>query len=94
MEDLIYKDECYQIIGRCFEVHNVLGHGFAEVIYKDALEIEFLDYDIYFEREKGYPVNYKNHRLKRMFNADFVVFEKIILEVKCVKAITDEHIAL
>jgi GxxExxY protein len=93
MSEIIYKDESYIIIGKCMEVHNELGHAFSEIVYKDALEMEFNDNDILFEREKEYPVWYKGKLLKHKFYADFIIFDKIILEVKCVKAITDEHIA-
>jgi GxxExxY protein len=93
MAELIYKEEVYEIIGRCMEVHNILGHGFSEVIYKDALEIEFLENGIDFIREREYDVHYKQHLLKRKYCADFVVFDKIILEVKCVTELTDEHIS-
>ena len=41
MADILFKEESYKIIGACFEVHKALGHGFKEVVYKDALEIEF-----------------------------------------------------
>ena len=41
MVDLIYKKDCYEIIGKCMEVHNNLGSGFLEIVYKDALELEF-----------------------------------------------------
>lgn len=91
MSEFIYKDESYVIIGRCMEVHNQLGHGFAEVIYKDALTMEFLNEGIDYEREKEYDVVYKGPILPRKYYADFVVFDKIILEVKCVATLTDEH---
>lgn len=87
------KDETYQIIGICMEVHNCLGAGFLEVVYKDALEIEFKKAAIQFEREKEYPVNYKGIILPHKFYADYVVFDQIILEIKAVKALADEHIA-
>ncbi|MBX2934362.1 MAG: GxxExxY protein [Ferruginibacter sp.] len=87
------KEETYQIIGACMEVHNTLGAGFLEVIYKDALELEFLKAGIPFEREKEYIVNYKGTILPHHFIADFVVFDQIILEVKGVKSIAEEHIA-
>lgn len=93
MSEIIYKEESYVIIGLCMEVHNQLGHGFSEVVYKDALESEFKENDIFFEREKEYLVNYKGKLLKHRFYADFVVFDKIILEVKCVKELADEHIS-
>jgi GxxExxY protein len=75
------------------EVHNNLGAGFLEIVYKDALEYEFNKAGIPFEREKKYEVNYKGIILPHKFYADFVVYDNIILEVKGVKAITDEFVA-
>ena len=75
------------------EIHNELGHGFSEIVYKDALEIEFSENDMLYEREKEYQVYYKGTRLKHKFYAEFIVFDKIILEVKCVKAINEEHVS-
>jgi GxxExxY protein len=82
MSEYIYQNETYEIIGICMEVHKVLGHGFREVAYKDAIEIEASLRNVAFCREKEFCINYKDHILKRRFNADFVVFDKIILEVK------------
>lgn len=93
MSEIIYKDESYAIIGKCMEVHNELGHGFSEIVYKDELEIEFSENDILYEREEEYPVYYKGIVLNHKFYADFIIFDKIILEVKCVKTISDEHVA-
>ncbi len=93
MTELLYKEETYRIIGKCMEVHNNLGAGFLEIVYKDALEYEFRKADIPFEREKMYEVNYKGIILPHKFYADFVVFDKIILEIKGIKAIAEEHIA-
>ena len=90
---IIYKDESYRIIGKCFEVHKVLGHGFLEVVYKDALEIVFKQDGIRYQREKEYEVWFRNILLPHKFYSDFVVLEKIILEVKCVASLTDSHIA-
>lgn len=52
MTELIYKEEAYKIIGICMEVHNNLGYGFLEIVYKDALEYEFRKAGIPYEREK------------------------------------------
>ncbi len=93
MTNLIYKEESYQIIGKCFEVHNNLGPGFLEIVYKDALQYEFKNANIPFEREKEYDVNYKGIILPHNFYADFVVMDNIILEVKAVSGIADEFIA-
>ena len=93
MSEFVYADETYKIIGICMEVHNNLGAGFAEIVYKDALEYEFKKAGIPFEREKEYEVKYKDIILPHKFYADFVVFDKIILEVKGVKAIIPEFYA-
>ncbi len=94
MAEIIYKNESYLIVGKCMEVHNQLGGGFSEIVYKDALEYEFKMAGILYEREKEYSVSYKDIILPHRFYADFVVMDKIILEVKAVKQLTDEHIAL
>ena len=60
MTEIIYKEESFRIIGLCMEVHNNLGKGFLEIVYKDALEYEFRKNNIRFEREKEYVVNYKD----------------------------------
>ncbi len=93
MPDLILKKESYSLLGVLFDVHNQLGSGFSEIVYKDALEYEFKALNIPFEREKEYKVKYKDVVLKHKFYADFVVFEKIILEVKSCEIFTDSHIA-
>ena len=95
MSELIYKEESYKIIGKCMEVHNNLGPGFLEIVYKDALELEFRKANIPYEREKKYDVNYNGVILPHKFYADFVVYDKIILEVKALnKGYSDEHIAM
>lgn len=93
MEKIIYKEESYKIIGICMDIHRELGHGFLEIVYKDALEFEFRKANIDFAREVEYLVNYKDIILPHKFFADFVVYDKIILEVKDVSGIADEHIA-
>ena len=95
MENIIYKEESYKIIGSCMEVHNNLGAGFLEIVYKDALEYEFNKAKIPYEREMKYEVNYKDIILPHHFYADFVVFDKIILEVKAIsKGFSDDHFAM
>lgn len=91
--DFISKEKTYTIIGICMEVHNNLGAGFLEIVYKDALEYEFRKTGIPYEREKEYAVNYKGIILPHKFYADFVVFDNIILEVKGASSIADEQIA-
>jgi len=93
MSNIIYKDESYKLMGILFDIHNNLGKGFLEIVYKDAIEYELEKSNIFFEREKEYSIKYKDVFLKHKFYADFVVFDKIILELKCFKSITDSHIA-
>ncbi|MGV9003221.1 GxxExxY protein [Flavobacterium sp.] len=87
------KDENYTIVGLCMEVHRILGPGLLEIIYKDALEIEFKNNNIPFEREKEFKIQYKGIQLPHKFYADFIVYDDIILEVKSVKEISNEHLA-
>jgi GxxExxY protein len=94
MSVIIFKDESYKIIGTCFDVHNELGLGFQEIVYKDALELEFINRGIPYVREKEFQVYYKGNPLKdRKFYVDFFVYDKILLEIKAKTAIIDEHIA-
>ena len=93
MSAIIFKNESYKLIGICMEVHNQLGPGFLEIVYKDALEYELQLAGIPFEREKEYCVNYKKRILPHKFYADFIVYDKIILEVKAVSEIYDKAIA-
>ena len=91
--DIFYKKEVYDIVGACMDGHNYLGHGFLEVVYKDAAEIEFTDCRINFEREKKFDINYKGVILCHKFHADFFVMDKIILEIKATKdGISNEYI--
>ena len=60
----------------------MLGHGFLEVVYKDALEIEFKKRNLIYEREKEYHIQYKGIILPHKFYADFVINDEIILEAK------------
>ena len=91
-EDLLYKEESFKIIGVCFEIFNILGKGLLESVYKDAMEYEFKNKSIPYQREKLFKVKYKDIYLNHFFYADFIVFDKIILEVKAGSSIIDEHI--
>ena len=94
MEDILYKSEVYEIVGLCMEVHNYLGNGFLEVVYKDAIEQELREEGINFEREKEFQISYKGRSLKHKFFADFIISDKIILEAKSNReGIVKEHIA-
>ena len=88
---LIYKNEVYKIIGAAMEVHSVLGCGFKEAVYQEALEKEFQLRNIPYVREKEFPVYYKGELLNTNFRPDFVCYDNIIVELKAVSDIVDEH---
>lgn len=87
MADILYKEESFQIIGLCMKVHSILGKGFKEVVYKDALELELTKASILYEREKPFNIYYEGELLKHRFDADFYICNKIILEAKATTCI-------
>ncbi|SDH39356.1 GxxExxY protein [Flavobacterium omnivorum] len=93
MSIIIKKNENYEIVGLCMEVHKILGPSLLEIVYKDALEIEFRNHNIPYEREKEYNVEYKGIILPHKFYADFVVYSDIIPEVKSIKEVNNDHLA-
>ena len=82
LTDFPLKEETDIIIGIAIEVHKILGAGFLEIVYKDAMEYEFGEEHHLYVREKEYQVPYKKIILKHKFYADFVVFDKVIAEIK------------
>lgn len=88
---LVYKEESYKIIGACLEVHNELGPGFLEPVYQEALEIELTNQNIPFQREVPLPIKYKESVLNKSYIADFILFEKIILELKALDTLSTVH---
>lgn len=82
MSEIIFKEEVYIIVGCCLEVWKTLGYGFSEIVYKDSMEQEFIENQISFTREPELPVLYKGRKLRHKFQADFLMFENIIVEVK------------
>jgi len=92
LEDkLIYKEESYKIVGACMEVHSELGCGFLEAVYQEALEIEFIKQQIPYEREVFLKIYYKGQVLKKDYCADFVCYNKIIVELKALSNLTTEN---
>lgn len=73
-------------------VHRELGKGFNEVVYGDALEIEFTDNNILYSRETYYDIHYKGNLLKHQYKADFIIDNKIVLEIKAISSLTDSHV--
>jgi GxxExxY protein len=94
MNQFLFKQETYDIIGLCMEVHKVLGPGFAEIVYKDAIMLEANWQNLEVSREMELPVHYKDKVLKHTFFADFLFFDNIIVEIKAVdKEIDNDKIA-
>jgi len=86
--ELLYSELTRPIIGAAMEVHTILGCGFVESVYEEAIATEFKLRKISYERQKPIEVLYKN-RLAKQFVCDFVLYEKIIVELKAIKKITD-----
>ena len=93
IENFPLKEETDLIIGIGIEIHKILGHGFLEIVYKDAFEYEFRKRLTTYEREKEFNILYKGVSLPHKFFADFIVFGKVILEIKAKDGIPDEDYA-
>jgi GxxExxY protein len=91
MGEIIYREESFKIIGACFEVYNQKGFGFTEPIYQECLQLEFLLQEVPCVAKPKIPMMYKDRLLNHHFQPDFVCYEKIILEIKAVGALTDAH---
>lgn len=89
--DLIHKEECYAIIGACFEVYKDKGCGFHEPVYQECLGIEFKHCRIPAIALPGLALEYRGRILEQKYFPDFVSYEKIVVELKAVGDLTDEH---
>ena len=88
---IIDKDESYLITGAAMHVYNVLGPGFYEAVYQEALELEFIKRNIPYEREKEIKVYYEGQELRQSYKADFVCYGHIIVELKAISKLDDSH---
>lgn len=89
--DIIYKDESYAIMGACFEVYKQMGSGFLEAVYQECLAKEFAARNIPFTEQERLRLNYKGAPLKQYYDADFLCYGKIIVEIKAHKTLADGH---
>lgn len=87
---LLFEQESYKIIGACIEVHKKLGNGFGQGVYGEVLEKEFEKHNIPFEKEKKLDVFYDGLRVEKAFVADFVCYDKILLEIRTLERIPEE----
>lgn len=93
MAELIYPEESYKIVGACFEVYNDKGGGFLEPVYQECMEIELGLQGIPWRAQSPLALSYKGHLLKQNYRPDFVCYDKIIVELKAVERLTDEHVS-
>jgi GxxExxY protein len=91
MSDLLHEEETYAIRGACFEVYNVMGNGFLENVYQECLAIEFVERNIPFIEQPPLGLTYKRHPLNKKYVPDFICYASVIVELKAVSVLTDEH---
>lgn len=89
--NILIKEESYAIMGACFEVYKDKGSGFLEPVYQECLELEFGLRQLPFRAQSLLPLSYKGVALKQRYTPDFICWEKIIVELKAVSELTDEH---
>jgi GxxExxY protein len=91
MTELLCKEEVYAIVGAAMDVHREEGHGFAEPVYQECMEIELADRRVPAEAQKEMTIVYKGRRLKKSYIADFVAFGKVIVELKALDRLTSRE---
>ena len=91
MTEITHKKESYAIIGACFEVYNNKGCDFLEPVYQECLGIELEYQRIPAIAKPSLTLSYRGRLLLQTYQPDYVCFEKIILELKAVAGLTDEH---
>jgi GxxExxY protein len=90
-KDLVFKDESYLIRGAVFEVYREMGCGFLEAVYQECLQKEFSKQAIPFVAQAPLELFYKQEKLGQIYIPDFICYGKIIVELKAVKEVSDEH---
>lgn len=91
MSELIHEKETYAILGACFEVYREKGCGFLEAVYQECLELEFGLRAILAKALVALPLAYKGRPLAKAYVADFICFECVLVEIKAVSKLADEH---
>jgi len=91
MVDLLQKDDTYEIIGAAMEVHKVLGAGFLEAVYQEAFEAELMNRNIAYSREQEIDIYYKDIKLKKKYFADFIIYNSIVVELKALNELNNDH---
>ncbi len=91
MAELIFKEEVFAIVGAAMEVHTVLGSGFLEAVYQEALEIESKTRGLPFESQRTLQICYKEHVLKKEYIADLIYYDKIVVELKALDRLSGKE---
>ena len=91
MTELLYKDESYKLIGACMEVYNEKGFGFQEAVYQECLELELGFQSIPYDPQQRLRLDYKGHPLEQVYIPDLLCFGEVVLELKAVSILTDQH---
>ena len=91
MQDLVYPEECYAIQGAVFDVYREIGCGFLEAVYQECLARELTFKQIPFEAQKQLQLYYRGELIKQTYRADFLCYDKIIVEIKAVETIAPIH---
>ena len=90
MAEIVYKEESFQIMGACFEVYKEMGCGFLEPVYQECLHRELLLQGLPFQAKPKLKLSYKGQTLEQTYEPDFILFDKIVLEIKAVTDLNDE----
>ena len=90
-KDILFKDEGYKIYSCIYAVNKKLGTGFLEAVYQEALEIELQRENIPFVSQQELEILYDGIPLTKKYVADIVCYDKIIIEIKAVSKITNQH---
>lgn len=91
VQDIIYKEESYALMGACFEVYREMGPGFLEAVYQECVEMELADRQVPFRPKVSLALTYKHRPLKSEYVPDFTCYDKIIVELKAMKDLGDDH---
>ena len=91
MSEIIFREESYKIMGACFEVYKLKGCGFTEPVYQECLALEFEMQGISFVAQPIVEMEYKGVKLQQQFRLDFLCYGNIVVELKAVSKLVDEH---
>lgn len=87
-KDILFADECYQLVGAAFEVYNELGSEFLEPVYQEAYEFELSERQIAFVAQPQLKIQYKEYTLEKEYFADLIAHQEILIELKAIEKLT------